>query len=116
MSDALTLLDKALEKGQSELRLLEAGEVAELEPLAQDRSKLIEQAMKFRDPEKVNLIRDKLIELQTLQGQLTKEALRVREVLKEDLQRAKQENKRFTGYGRSVKPVSLGSRFISRIG
>jgi len=98
MPDKLDYLEAALVKGESELHCLLAGEIEEAEKLAHDRGQLLEQAWRCSDPESIGLLRDKLLKLKNLQGQLTMEARRLHAELKSDLQRAKQENKRLTGY------------------
>ncbi len=114
MSDTLTYLDQALEKGERELACLQAGEVEEAEKLAFDRGRLMEEAWRMRDVETAGLLKEKLLRLQQLQGQLTSEAKRLHETLREDLLKAKQETRRFSGYKGSVKPTPIASKFIDK--
>lgn len=114
MSDTLTYLDQALEKGERELACLQAGEVEEAEKLAFDRGRLMEEAWRMRDADRAGLLKEKLVRLQSLQGRLTTEAKRLHETLREDLLKAKKENQRFSGYKSTVKPTPLESRFVDK--
>ncbi len=117
MSEVLTLLDQALEIGHKELGFLVDGDVEEARQLAQGRDELTARAMNDRDGVNLDLVLAKLSQLQNLQGQITQEARRLHEALKQDLQRARRENRRFAGYRDGSRPAPLTtSRFISRQG
>ncbi|MGD9608081.1 MAG: hypothetical protein AB7U59_01610 [Desulfovibrionaceae bacterium] len=116
MSDKLDLLEQALATGERELHCLLAGEIEEAEKLAKERGQLLEMAWGETDPESVGLLRDKLLKLKSLQGQLTTEARRLHAELKSDLQRAKQENQRLSGYRSTVRPNPAVSRYLDKAG
>jgi len=116
MSDKLEYLEAALTTGERELHCLLAGEIEEAEKLARDRGQLLEKAWRCADPESIGLLRDKLLKLKSLQGQLTMEARRLHAELKTDLQRAKQENQRLTGYRTTVRPNSNAPRYLDKAG
>ncbi len=116
MSDKLEYLEAALSAGERELHCLLAGEIEEAEKLAQDRGRLLELAWRSADPEGIGLLRDKLFKLKNLQGQLTTEARRLHAELKSDLQRAKQENQRLSGYRTSVRPNPVLHRYLDKAG
>ena len=116
MSESLKLLDKALELGHRELESLNAGDVHVTHDLARQRGELVAEAWKHNQEMDVELLMDKLKQLKVLQGQLTVEAKRLHETLKNDLAKAKQENKRISGYHNTVKAKPLYSRFVSKQG
>ena len=116
MNDELDILDRALEAGRLELTQLAQGEVEEAERLAQERLNLMEEAWRMRDPKKISDLKEKLVQLQGLQGQITAEARRLHEAIKRDLLRARQENQRLTGYRSSLRVSPIGGRFIDRAG
>jgi len=116
MQDELDILERAMETGRAELSQLAQGEVEEAERLAQERLNLMEEAWRMRDPKKISALKEKLLQLQSLQGQITAEARRLHEAIKRDLLRARQENQRLTGYRSSLRVSPLGGRFIDRAG
>ncbi len=116
MSDSLVLLDKALELGRRELETLSNGDVDATHDLARQRGELVAEAWKRNRDVDVDLLLAKLRQLKSLQGQLTVEAKRLHATLKQDLSRAKQENKRLSGYHNTVKSKPLYSRFVSKQG
>lgn len=116
MSDKLDYLEAALAAGEHELHCLLAGEIEEAEVLAKDRGRLLEMAWHSADPESIGQLRDKLLKLKNLQGQLTVEARRLHAELQSDLQRAKQENQRLSGYRTSVRPNPAVRRYLDKAG
>lgn len=116
MSDKLEYLEAALAAGERELHCLLAGEIEEAEKLAKDRGRLLDLAWHTADPESIGQLRDKLHKLKNLQGQLTVEARRLHAELKSDLQRAKQENHRLSGYRTSVRPNPAVRRYLDKAG
>lgn len=116
MDDETDILDRALETGREELRQLAEGEVEEAEKLAAERMALMEEAWRMRDPKKISTLKQKLLQLQGLQGQITAEARRLHEAIKRDLLRARQENQRLTGYRSSLRVSPVGGRFVDRAG
>jgi len=115
MSDTLLFLDQALDVGMRELECLVSGEVEEAERLAAERGRLIGMLNEYKPiPEAVDFLREKLLKLQSLQGQLTNEARKLHSKLKEDLKRTKQENRRLSGYGGSFRSGKPPSRFITK--
>lgn len=116
MSESLKLLDQALELGQRELESLAAGDVHATHDLARQRGELVAEAWKRNQEMEVEMLLDKLKQLKVLQGQLTVKAKNLHETLKQDLAKAKQENKRLSGYHNTVKQKPLYSRFVSKQG
>ena len=116
MSDKLEYLEAALSVGENELNCLLAGEIEEAEKLANDRGRLLELAWRCADPESIGALRDKLQKLQNLQGQLTAEARRLHAAVKADLQRAKQEGQRLSGYRTAVRPNFPTPRYLDKAG
>ncbi|MFP5239438.1 MULTISPECIES: hypothetical protein [Fundidesulfovibrio] len=116
MKDEIDILDQALETGRLELGQLCEGEVEEAERLAHERFSLMEEAWRMRDPKRIGELKEKLLQLQSLQGQITSEARRLHEAIKRDLLKAKQENQRLTGYRSSLRVSPLGSRFVDKVG
>jgi len=115
MSDTLLFLDQALDVGMRELECLVSGEVEEAERLAAERGRLISMLGEYRPkPEAIDFLREKLLKLQSLQGQLTNEARKLHTKLKDDLKRTKLENRRLCGYRSSVRNGKPESRFITK--
>ena len=116
MSDALTLLDEALELGRQELALLADGDVDAVQASSRTRCELLDQAWDLREGADVEQLLGKLKLLKDLQGQMTSDARRLRDDLRADLARVRQEGKRFSGYASAVKVTPLASRFVSKKG
>jgi hypothetical protein len=116
MSDALTLLDEALELGRQELCLLAEGDVEAVWEASRNRNELLDQAWRDRDGVDVDQLLGKLKRLKELQGQMTSDAKRLRDDLRADLARVRQEGKRFSGYATASKVTPLASRFVSKKG
>lgn len=116
MKDEIDILDQALETGRLELGQLCEGEVEEAERLAQERSALMEEAWRMRSPKRIGQLKEKLLQLQSLQGQITAEARRLHEAIKRDLLKARQENQRLTGYRTSLRTSPISSRFVDKVG
>lgn len=116
MSDEHEILERALDAGRRELGHLAAGEVDEAEGLARERMALMEEAWRMKDPQKIGVLKEKLLQLQGLQGQITAEARRLHEAIKRDLLRARQENQRLTGYRSSLRVSPVGGRFVDKAG
>lgn len=103
MPNASVLLDKALDMGQEELGALASGDIDSAEQLAHGRGSLIDDALKFRETIRMDELLNKLKELQRLQGRITTEARKLQSSLREDLNNIKQQNRRISGYGGSVR-------------
>ncbi|WP_320172542.1 hypothetical protein [Maridesulfovibrio sp.] len=117
MADTLKLLDQALEIGNEELRHLMAGEVDEAFEAAERRGFLTSQALEIKERVSLDQLLGKLKQLKILQGNLTVEAKKLQESLKQDINRAKKENKRFKGYGKAVRGTPLiQNRYIHKVG
>jgi len=116
MSDALTLLDEALELGRKELALLADGDVEAVRESSRARNDLMNQAWDQRDGVDVEQLMGKLRRLRELQGQMTSDARRLRDDLRADLARVRQEGRRFSGYASASKITPLASRFVSKKG
>lgn len=116
MSDSLTLLEEALELGRQELSLLADGDVEAVWEASRARGELLDQAWRGRDDVDVDQLVGKLRRLKELQGQMTSDAKRLRDDLRADLARVRQEGKRFSGYASASKVTPLASRFVSKKG
>lgn len=96
---ALELLDRALDLARRELGHLAADEVDAVPPLVKQREQLLHEAFAAGDgsTEPGELL-GKLRQLRSMQRQLTGEAQRLHERLRQDLTRVRSENRRITGY------------------
>ncbi len=110
------ILDRAMDAGRRELAHLAGGDVDEAEGLAHERMALMEEAWRMRDPKKIGDLKEKLLQLRSLQGQITAEARKLHEAIKRDLLRARQENQRLTGYRSSLRVSPIGGRFVDKAG
>lgn len=103
--------------GRAELRHLEAGEVMEAEKLAMARSIKAEQAMHGADKPTLQELADQLMELGKLQEELTDEARKLRETVKQELINLRRQSKRFAGYRAGagfIRPGLRTPRFVSK--
>jgi hypothetical protein len=117
MAETLNLLDQALEIGQQELKYLIAGEVDEAFDAAERRGFLTSQALETKESVSLEQILDKLNKLKSLQGHLTSEAKKLQAALKHDINRVKQENTRFKGYGKAVRGTpTIQNRYVHKVG
>lgn len=116
MSNALNLLDEALELGRKELALLADGDVDAVREVSQARSDLMNRAWDDREGVDVDQLFGKLKRLKELQGQMTSDARRLRDDLRADLARVRQEGRRFSGYASASKITPLASRFMNKKG
>lgn len=114
MSDALALLDEALELGRKELSLLAEGDVDAVVEASRARGELMDRAWRDHEGVDVDQLLGKLKRLKELQGQMTSDAKRLRDDLRADLARVRQEGKRFSGYASAAKVTPLASRFVSK--
>ncbi|MGE4299587.1 MAG: hypothetical protein AB7E47_16335 [Desulfovibrionaceae bacterium] len=114
MAARLMLLDQALELGEQELTLLAAGRIDEAETLFKTRHRVVRQAFDAPDAEGLASFRDKLQQLQALQGRLTSEAQRLHDAIKGDLVRTRKETVRMAGYRKGAGKTPSYSRFISK--
>lgn len=117
MQTALCLLDQAIELGRRELGFLEEGEVDGAERLAQDRGRLLREALAAKAAAGEQGLDDycgRLKELKGLHGLIIEQAHRLHEVLHKDLIRSRQERRRLNGYGGVGRISGPTDRFISR--
>jgi hypothetical protein len=106
MIDRLSLLDEALALGDKEQQLLTAGQYEELGRVSKNRSRLVVEALEGDGPLDLNLFRDKLLLLSSLQGRLTEQAKQLHESVRLELLRTKKEGERMSGYARGRKVKS----------
>jgi len=114
MKDSLELLDQALDLGRRELGLLGGGDADEAALLAENRGRLTAKAWEMREGADIEDLREKLVQLRSLQGRLTGEARRLHESIKGELARTRQEGERLAGYGKAVRKGVAVSRFVSK--
>lgn len=118
MANSLELLDQALEMGRRELETLTSGEVDGTDVSSLERGRLLEQAWEMRHCVDLDAFQKKLLQLQSLQGELTTEARKLHASLKEDMKHIKAQGRRMAGYGQAARmtPRAGTSRFLSRHG
>lgn len=102
MSEALNLLDGALDLARKEKTALEMGEYAEAIELAEERGKLAGQAWNAFKVEDSAAYRTRLLELSGLQNQLAQIASKARDSVRSALGRSRKEKKRIQGYQLAV--------------
>lgn len=116
MSNTLSLLDQALILGEQELSALALGDVDTAHESASERGKLIERAWNNREGVALDSLREKLLQLQSMQGKLTDEAKRLHSSIKAELQKTKKHANRLSGYKQAVRVTPLHSHFVSKQG
>ncbi|TVM17565.1 hypothetical protein DPQ33_07910 [Oceanidesulfovibrio indonesiensis] len=115
-ADPETLLNHALDVADRELAFLMEGQVDEAAALAEDRAQLIEGAWKAGTLQELKPLREKLVQLQSMQGRLTEEARKLHAQVRDELARSRQESRRHAGYGNSLKTTPSFTRFLSKRG
>lgn len=102
MSQALALLEEALDMARQEKNALECGAYDEAIELAQKRGCITGQAWNLVQPGDRAAYEQGLRELLNLQGQLAKIAARAKDAIRERLNRSRQEKRRIQGYHLAV--------------
>lgn len=102
MSDALTLLDEALDLARQEKDALETGAYEEAIDLAEKRNEITGMAWNVAQPDEMQSYQERLQELSGMQNTLTQIAIRARSAIRERLNRSRKEKKRIQGYHLAV--------------
>lgn len=105
--------------GRRELDYLMAGDVMEAEELARERCDKAQQALSSMNKEMVQELATELREFESLQGELTAEATRLRQRVKAELANLRKQSKRLAGYKAGAGFTKTGfnrSRFVSKTG
>lgn len=103
MSQALTLLEDALEMARKEKIALEEGAYENAIDLAEQRNKITGMAWNTMKAGEENVYRSKLLEISKLQTQLAQFAANARDQIRASLNRSRQEKKRIKGYQMAVE-------------
>ena len=98
MHPCIELLEQALNIGEMELEHLLAGQVDVVEVLSAKRFSLLDEAWECQSPDCLDEFREKFLRMQTLQQRLSQEAVRLHELLREELKKNHQENNRRQSY------------------
>jgi hypothetical protein len=112
------MLDEAITIGRRELHCLVAGDVYEAEKLAHSREQLLDEAVRGLSGDNLKLLADKLVEMKSLHDEITGEARKLKQSLKQDLTSMKRQNRRISGYsfGAGNMPRLTKERFINKKG
>jgi hypothetical protein len=112
------MLDEAITIGRRELDFLVAGDVFEAEKLAHSRERLLDEAMSGLSGDNLKRLADKLVEMKSLHDEITGEAKRLKQSLKQDLTSMKRQNRRISGYsfGAGNMPRLAKERFLNKKG
>jgi hypothetical protein len=112
------MLDEAITLGRKELDSLVAGDVFEAEKLARSREQLLDEAVRGLSGDNLKLLADKLVEMKSLHDEITGEARRLKQSLKQDLTSMKRQNRRISGYsfGAGNMPRLAKERFLNKKG
>lgn len=102
MSCAIDLLDEALDLAKKEKNALEVGEYDEAMDLAEKRGELTGMAWNMFEPGISEHYRKKLLELSSIQTQLTELATQARDAIRKKLSISRQEKRRIRGYHLAV--------------
>ncbi len=102
MSESLVFLDNALALAKREKTALEQGEYEEAIRLAEERGRLANAAWNMFEMADNTAYRAKLLEISTLQAQLTSLATSARDKIRSAINRSRQEKKRIQGYHLAV--------------
>ncbi len=102
MRTAIDYLNEALELGKKELTALSQDKLDEAKTLSERRNWLISQAWSVRQGCDKATYKDKLLQIQSMQSQLTAEATAQKQKVAQGLMRSKKENKRMLGYKQAM--------------
>ena len=98
MHPCIELLEQALSLGELELEYLSAGQVDEVEELSARRFSLLDEAWERQSPDCLDEFREKFMQMQTLQGRLSREAVHLHALLRDELNKNRRESTRRHGY------------------
>jgi hypothetical protein len=118
MSARRKMIEEALSIGRKELGCLVEGDVFEAEKLSKDRERILDEAIHDLDRSNLELLADKLVEMKSLQDEITGEAKKLHASLRVNLTNIRKQNKRFAGYsfGSGIMPRLAKQRFLNRKG
>ncbi len=102
MHTAIEYLNEALELGKKELHALTHSKLEEAKVMSERRNWLISQAWSARKGCDDALYKNKLLQIQSMQSQLTAEATKQKQQVAQGLMRSKKENKRMAGYKQAM--------------
>lgn len=118
MHPCIKLLEQALSIGEQELQYLAAGQFDEVEALSEKRFTLLDQAWERQSPDCLDEFKEKFIQMQELQGRLSREAVHLHSLLRDELNKSRQESTRRHGY-QQASSQDLSSQIpllVSRLG
>ena len=98
MHPCLELIEQALDIGELELQYLAAGQVDGVEELSARRFSLLDEAWERQSEDCLDEFREKFLAMQDLQVRLSEAAVRLHEVLRDELKKNRRENTRQHGY------------------
>lgn len=102
MSQGIALLDEALHLARREKSALEGGAYEEAIELAEKRCELTGMAWNLFESENTAPYHSRILELSSIQEQLTDLATRAHHAIRQKLSRSRQEKKRIRGYHMAV--------------
>lgn len=102
MSQALVLLDEAMDLARQEKSALEGGEYEEAIQIAEKRGEISSMAWNLMSHADQEPYRRKLVELADFQKQLVALASRAQAVVRDKMNRSKQEKRRMKSYSMAV--------------
>lgn len=102
MSSSISLLDEALRIGTQELDALRSGDVDLADQCFEERTTLMEEALRLRDTSN-EILRGRLETLQELQNTLYAEAKKLKMDVQNSLVQSRKQGQRMRGYGLSVR-------------
>lgn len=110
------MLDQALALGRRELDCLVEGDVFGAEKLANERDRILDEAMEGLSRGNLETLGDKLVEMKELHDKISGKAKELHASLKKDLAGIRQQNKRMAGYsyGAGNMPRLAKQRFLSK--
>ena len=118
MAERRHMLDEAIAIGHRELDSLVAGDVFEAERFARSREEILDAAVRGLSKDNLELLADKLVEMKSLHDEITGEARKLRQTLKNDLTSMKRQNRRIAGYSFGAGNMSrlAKERFLNKKG
>ncbi|WP_419788252.1 hypothetical protein [Pseudodesulfovibrio sp.] len=112
------MLDEALSIGREELGCLASGDVSGAERLSKSRERILDEAIADLDGGQLSELADKLVEMKSLHDEISEEARRLHDTIRNDLLSIKKQNRRITGYSRGAgnMPMLARQRFVHKKG
>lgn len=116
MNNAFSQLDEAYDISLMELNSLEDQDVEKAQELARQREEIFNNVFSSNHNLDKDMFLEKLLKLQKMQARITDSAKKLHTVLRDELQKVRCENKRFSGYKKASTVTPLFNPYLNKRG